>query len=81
MKLETPLPTRPKIHRAQETKAGKVIFILAFRNLPQVLCVPLPEKNFIFGSFGLSQAKPKRIRSKVLIIRWFLNQTVLTNWC
>jgi hypothetical protein len=47
--LETSLPLRPKQYRAQETRndnsaaAGKDIFLPAFRNLPPVLCVPMPE--------------------------------------
>jgi hypothetical protein len=49
LRVETSLPLRPKQHRAQETRndnsaaAGKVIFLPAFRNLPPVLCVPMPE--------------------------------------
>ena len=49
LSIEISLPLRPRQHRAQETRndnsaaAGKVIFLPAFRNLPPVLCVPMPE--------------------------------------
>jgi hypothetical protein len=46
----------PGKHRQQETKdedetvAGKVVFLPAFRNLPAILYVPMLEQNFILGS-------------------------------
>jgi hypothetical protein len=69
--VETSLPPRPKQHRAQETKdeheasiaAGKVTFLTAFRNLPPVLCVPMPEQDFILGTLAIS-GEPKCTRNR-----------------
>jgi hypothetical protein len=63
------LPRRPKKHRAQETEdenetstaAGKVIFLTAFRNLPPVHCVPMPEQDFILGTLAVSGETPRVI--------------------
>jgi hypothetical protein len=57
----TSLPQRPEQHRAQETKdeneariaTGKVNFLPAFRNLPPVLCVPMPEQDFVLDRWSV----------------------------
>jgi hypothetical protein len=47
---------RPGKHRQQETTdedetvAGKVVFLPAFRNLPAIFYVPMLERNFTLGS-------------------------------
>ena len=82
LSIETSLPLRPRQHRAQETRndnsaaAGKVIFLPAFRNLPPVFCVPMPEQDFYLAvkRFRPNPGSSFRVFVRTVLSQYGLNQ-------